>query len=123
MLKQLTAIFLLTAFVAQTFTGSLIRLDYYTNTNAYAKNCINKAKPKMHCNGKCQMMKKMQEEEKKDQENTERKYENKINVLSSKSFFTIITPGISTEISMAYYSGNNKCTIKMPRTYFHPPTV
>ena len=33
-------------------------INYYTNTAAFAKNCVNKAKPKLHYNGKCQMMKK-----------------------------------------------------------------
>lgn len=57
------------------------------NPEAFAKYCVNKAKPKLKCHGKCQVMKKMQEEEKKEQENQERKWENKITVLSSKSFF------------------------------------
>ena len=38
----------------------------------YAKNCINKARPKLHCNGKCQMMKKMRKRKKKKQ-NQDRK--------------------------------------------------
>lgn len=42
----------------------------------------------MHCNGKCQMMKKLKQEEKKDQQNPERKSENKNEIaLSSRSFF------------------------------------
>lgn len=87
MIKFLSAILLLIAFTAQTFNGAFIKLDYYVNPAAFAKKCINKAQPKMHCNGKCQVMKKMQEEEKKEQENRERKWDNKITVLSSKSFF------------------------------------
>ncbi|HTL10240.1 MAG TPA: hypothetical protein VL307_18325 [Chitinophagaceae bacterium] len=63
-------------------------LDYYTNTAAFAKNCENKARPMMHCNGKCQMMKKLKEEEKKEQQAPERKNSHKIEIVSSKSFFT-----------------------------------
>jgi len=38
----------------------------------YAKNCENKAFPAMHCNGKCQLMKKLRQEQKDDQDNRER---------------------------------------------------
>lgn len=86
-LRYLSAILLITAFAAQTFNGAFVKLSYIINPDAYAKNCINKAKPKLKCHGKCQVMKKMEEEEKKEQENQERKWENKITVLSSKSFF------------------------------------
>ncbi|KEQ28253.1 hypothetical protein N180_01060 [Pedobacter antarcticus 4BY] len=43
--------------------------DYYINTAKYANNCENKSRPKMHCQGKCQMMKKLidaEENEKKE---------------------------------------------------------
>jgi len=68
MFRPLTASLFLMAFVIQMFSGQLIVLDYYANTTAFAKNCINKARPKMHCNGKCQMMKKLQQQENKDQQ-------------------------------------------------------
>jgi len=77
MLKQLTAAILLLAFMASSFCRTVIVLDYFANTTAYAKSCINKARLNMHCNGKCQMMKKLEQEEKNDQENLERKAENK----------------------------------------------
>ncbi len=52
----------------------------------------------MHCNGKCQMMKKLQQQEKSDQGNPERKMENKIEVISAKSFFAtlkqLVAPGL-----------------------------
>ncbi len=85
MIKYSIAIFLLVAFVAQTFSNGFVLIDYYTNTAAFAKNCVNKAKPKLHCNGKCQMMKKLQEEEKKDQQIPERKIGKKIEIICSFS--------------------------------------
>jgi len=123
MFRKLTAIFLLTAFVTQTFTGSLIRLDYYMNTAGYAQNCINKARPKMHCNGQCQMMKKLREEEKKEQENTERKYESKLTVLSSRSFYPVLQPGFSSLVSIPHFYSNDNEQVSMSRSFFHPPTV
>lgn len=89
--RQLAACVLLAAFLAQIFSKPFIVVDYYTNKSKYAKNCENKAKPSMHCNGKCQMMKKLQQEEKKDQGNPERKAENKQETIgSTKSFFAIV---------------------------------
>jgi hypothetical protein len=105
----------------QTFNRTIIMLDYTANTQAYAKNCENKARPKMHCNGKCQMMKKLQQEEKKDQQNPDRKMENKNEItLSSKSFFN--TPSfVTTQITLTYAVLSCGKELKMPRSIFHPP--
>ena len=62
-------------------------MDYYANTAAYAKKCINKAKPAMHCNGKCQMMKQLQQEEKNEQQDTANKLEIKLAILHNKGFY------------------------------------
>jgi hypothetical protein len=54
----------------QTFSKWAVVVEYNLNKNYIAKNlCINKAKPKLHCNGKCQMMKKLAEEEKQNSSN------------------------------------------------------
>ena len=86
MLKQLTAAILLLAFTASIFCRTVIVLDYYANTAAYAKACVNKARRAMHCNGKCQMMKKLEQEEKNDQENLERKAANKNEIPPANDF-------------------------------------
>ena len=67
------SIILFIAMGLQTFQKSLILTDYAINRAAYLKNCINKAKPKLRCQGRCQMMKKMQAEEKKESNTPERK--------------------------------------------------
>lgn len=49
------------------FSKGIIWLDYQLNKDFISQNlCINKSKPKLHCNGKCQLTKKMAEEEKED---------------------------------------------------------
>lgn len=122
MFKKITAFVLLLAFVSQTFAGPFIMLDYFVNTAAYAKNCINKARPKMHCNGKCQAMQKILEYEKKDQQDSQRKAENKLPVLSSKSFFCSVKI-FSKLIKSKYPTQNNKHTIDIASAVFHPPQV
>ncbi|MES2848248.1 MAG: hypothetical protein V4685_04295 [Bacteroidota bacterium] len=111
---------LLLAFVAQTFSKTFIVAGYYANTAAYAKNCENKAKPKMNCNGKCQVMKKLKQEESKDKQNPERKADNKDEVLSSKSFFTTLSFNIQP-LKTIYPSITANKAVSMPRTLFHPP--
>ncbi|MGG9971092.1 hypothetical protein ACQ33O_04780 [Ferruginibacter sp. SUN002] len=121
LLKQSIAFIFILSFGAQTFTKSLIVFDYYSNTKAYAKNCENKAKPKMHCKGKCQMMKKLKQEEKKDEQNPERKSENKNEItLSSKSFYPALK--YTNNHADNIYPVINYCKeTKMPRALLRPP--
>ncbi len=120
MFKQIAASLLLLCFMAQTFSRAAIVSSYYVNTAGYAKNCINKAKPKLHCNGRCQMMKKLKQEEKKDAQNPERRSNSKDEVLSSKSHFAsvhsikIITP-------VQYFDHQPSFAIGRTHDIFHPP--
>jgi hypothetical protein len=123
MFKKIIAALLLLTFVIQTFSAPFIRLDYYLNTTAYARDCVNKAQKNMHCNGKCQMMKKILAQEKKQTQDAEHKLDNKVEVLSSKSFFTAVTPVFFNTLQTTYFIKDNSLVIKMPRAFFHPPTV
>ena len=81
----MTVILFLVAFMAQSFDRVLIVADYFARTSAYAKNCENKKKPQMRCQGKCQMMKKLEQQEKDNQSFPERKMENKQEVLACEN--------------------------------------
>jgi hypothetical protein len=120
MFRKITATLLMLAFVSQTFARPFIMLDYFMNTAAYAENCVNKAMPKMHCNGKCQAMKKIQEEEKKEQQNAERKSETKIPVLSSRSSFCKIPYPVITILEATVFE--KVCPLTdISYSFFHPP--
>lgn len=121
MFKPIAAILLIIAFIAQTFSGGLVMINYYTNTAAFAKNCENKARPKMHCNGKCQMMKKLKQEEKQDQQNPERKSEVKVEVLSSKSFYHSNIAAVSLVTVKATPVEKNDAVTDISYSFFHPP--
>ena len=122
-LNQIVTFCIMAMLFAQTFSKNFIVIDYYANTSTYEKDCVNKNKPWMHCNGQCQMMKKMRQEENKDQQNPERKADNKNEtVLSSKSFFVQLTPpsfillsSVSPRINTQNIPVGNACDI------FHPP--
>jgi hypothetical protein len=123
--RHVTAFIFLAAFLAQTFSKSFVMADYYANTSKYAKNCENRAKPKMQCNGKCQMMKKLQQEEKKDQENPERKAENKNEILlSSKSFFATVVRVYKIAVNKPLFPRfENDYAYSPSHSVFHPPKV
>lgn len=123
--NQLTVVFILSAFLVQTFNRNIIVIDYYANMQSYASHCENKAIPMMHCNGKCQMMKKMHQEEKKDQENPERRSENKNEIpLSSRSFFaTIHAHPIAQYNSAKIYPFTIGLPVDRAPDIFHPPSI
>ena len=120
MFKYSATILILVAFLTQTFRQTAIIGGYYADNQAYAKNCINKAKPQLHCNGKCQLMKKLKQEEKKDQQNPERRGNGKENVLSSKSFFAVVSMiNLSFINSYSYY--HSAIPVSRAADFFHPP--
>ena len=119
MFKQLIAGLLLVAITLQILNKAVIYIDYYTNTAAYFKNCENKAKLSMHCNGKCQMMKKIQQQEKKDQQNPERRV-GMDEVISSRSYFISLNI-LHCSAKQVYHFYNDSRTAAMPRSFFHPP--
>jgi hypothetical protein len=68
MFRQLGAILLLFSFSTKMFDKAVTVLDYQANTTTFAKNSENKEKPVMHCNGKCQMIKQLKKESRKEQQ-------------------------------------------------------
>src|SRR3984885_8608398 len=86
LLKFIIAAILLIAFTAQTFSKELLILDYYANTASFEKDCVNKDKPMMHCCGRCQLKKKLQQEENSEKNAEQRSSKNELPI-SSKSFF------------------------------------
>jgi len=74
-------------FCIQTFCSLFFIADYYINTKAFAANCINKDKSQLHCNGKCQLEKKINTADSNDKQSPERKIDTQNEVLSSKNIF------------------------------------
>ena len=122
MFKYAATILLLVAFITQTFRQAAIVGGYYIDNQQYAKNCINKSKPQLHCNGKCQMMKKLKQEQKKDQQTPDRKPEKSIDQYCS---LKNITHTLFFEIngSKTHQPLTSSGTpVKMPRSLLRPPS-
>jgi hypothetical protein len=120
---QLIVSLFLAIFLAQTFSHFFIIADYYTHIAEYAKNCENKAFPMMHCNGKCQLMKKLRQEQKEDQDNQERLANGKNEVVFfSRSGLACLTAPVLDLHSVAtseirYYGPSLILCVDI----FHPP--
>ncbi len=79
---------LLLAFAGQTFGKAMIVVDYQVNNATYLKNCINKYRPMLECNGKCVLAKRMLAQQQKEEKEQQKKMETKAdNSISSRSYF------------------------------------
>ncbi|WPQ60668.1 hypothetical protein SIO70_20155 [Chitinophaga sancti] len=108
--------------MTQSLNKALIVFDYYTNTATFAENCENKARPSMHCNGKCQMMKKLKQEENKENKAPEKRSENSSElVVSTFPSIQLNNPAFII-ISDKYFFDNDITIVEMPRSHFHPPS-
>lgn len=122
MIRQLLILCLLAAFAVQTFNRVAIVVNYYANTSSFIKNCENKAKPQLHCNGRCQMMKKLKHEDNKDQQNSDRKNSSKDEVISSKSFFASLVAPLPF-FAKIFYPQITFTTKDFSSDFFHPPAA
>ena len=119
--KQITAFVILLMMIVQTYHKAFIVLDYYTNSGYYARLCENKSRPELHCNGKCQMMKELKQDQHKDEQNPGRKISSQNEIISSKSFFCYISKPLIKEEVIAYDIPHDAKAVDMPRSFFHPP--
>ena len=122
--SKIIAFFFILSFFTHQFGKLMIIADYNANNSQYAKNCINKSKPKLHCNGKCQMMKKIQAQEKKEKEDAEKKNENKKNApIYFEHFIANVNNHLISIDKNKFHSIN--CSKPIGRSFriFNPPKV
>jgi len=120
-LKSFGAILFFVAFFTQTFNQSFIVFGFYANRSFYAGICENKARLILHCNGKCQLAKKLQQEEKKDQQNPQRRLENKMENLVFLSYYSIYF--LSLPSQREYVTIATEKPVDVPFSVFHPPSA
>ncbi len=120
---KLSVVLLLIAFVTQSFNRFLIVGDYYIQTENYTARCENKAAPQLHCNGKCQMMKKLQKEEEKDHQNPAMSIDNKFDCY----FFPEEPFNLASSFFLEINLNSQKWPVEnvsgWPDSVFHPPAV
>ena len=84
---------------------------------------MNRFRPQLHCEGKCVMMKKMIEAEKRDQQSPQPKFEIKNDVFIFDNFTSLSVefPIAGTENLFSVITG--KSSIGFLENIFHPPAV
>jgi hypothetical protein len=117
-MRFLFAITLLFAFVLHSFQHVLTITDYYLDKAAYVKNCVNKYRPKLNCNGRCQLMKKIEKQE-KQQEPTLKEI-GKQEIVSSLHFFPTV-PFIQLGNPAVHQTRYIGALLNRSRSHFHPP--
>jgi hypothetical protein len=124
-MKIFAAILLSLVILLQSFSKWIIMADYEINKDYISKNlCINKKRPKLHCNGKCQLMKKLAEDEKQNSTNGNEqgkvKFQDIVFFHPTQVFqpykYALLRPYPSSYI----YTGKYDTLIS---SIFHPPAV
>ena len=120
-MRSFIALLLASAFLFQSTSKLFIVAHYALNKDFIAKNlCENKAKPQMHCNGKCHLKKQLQKEDKKEGSvpvSSKEKFE--IQLFSEKqSILNSVTINSKQDASFCYFFNiyNNHLS-----SVFHPP--
>ncbi|HEV2478922.1 MAG TPA: hypothetical protein VGS79_04635 [Puia sp.] len=122
MLRQLTALFMLLAFAASSFSKAVIIVDFYTNQDYIAKNlCENRGRPMLHCHGRCQLRKRLAHDANQDKDNPERKAENKQEVLFLSSSAQLTTSPFRICVTQPYRSVSEGSPVDRSLDIFHPP--
>lgn len=108
----------------QTFSKWFMLMEYQLNKDYIAANlCENRAKPELKCHGKCQLMKKMKQEEKEDQDQpTGYKIKTGL-VLSSKTFFASMETRVVTKDKFYPFLIILGIPVDRSSDIFHPPAV
>ncbi len=75
----------------------------------------------MHCDGKCQLEKKINTEDKNDKQSPERKNDNSNEVLSSKSFFASVEILSGSVDKQRYLILNSGIPVDRSSGFFRPP--
>lgn len=119
-IKKITAFVLLLAFMANTFNQASLVLGYHLNKAAFMKNCENKYRPELECNGQCQLMKKLEQQRKEEQKFPELKLENKTEVVCFHTFFPA-NLSINNDTKPDYFTLSDTRTFDQPSVVFHPP--
>lgn len=122
MFKHLAVALLLLIFLVQTFHQSLLIVDYYLNPRSFAAHCENKNKPQLHCNGHCQLMKKIKNEGGKDKQNPERRGNNKNEIVyfcqtQVDNIFCI------RQLKQNFVGFDSSAIQDISFSFFHPPKV
>ncbi len=122
-MKKLVAILAFIGILFQTFHQVVIVAGYYANKDYIAKNlCENRDKPKMHCEGKCCLKKKLAKEAKEQAPSPRSQKSEQVNLFCNQTKVEISSIAVIPAVSH-FLNRNDLRTFPYHHTVFHPPTV
>jgi hypothetical protein len=102
----------------------IILLSYFTNKQAYERYCVNKARPQLHCDGKCQMAKKIKAEEERDQKDPlKNSLSSEVTMINENHFVSIQPEFIALIIRKDIFPHSIGNVVDRSRSLFHPPNA
>jgi hypothetical protein len=124
-MKLVAVPILMLLLMTQTFSHLFVVLSFRINRDYIAKNlCENRYRPKLHCKGKCVLMKKMKQEERQERESPGNlKVEVISLVISSKTFFAVTSDPDVIKTKSYYPAINTGIPVDRPADIFHPPLL
>lgn len=123
-MRKLLVIILLLAISGQTFSQGWNYLGYLLQKKAYLEKCENKSRPQLHCNGKCQLMKKIAEQEKKERgEAPELKLSAKAEAAVSATFISLYLEQPTAVKHAVFIRHTIGSPVAMTQAIFHPPDL
>ena len=124
-MKFIAVPILILLIMTQLFSKWFVVLSFKLNQDYIAKNlCENRYRPKLNCKGNCVLMKKLKQEEKKEQ-NTPATIKLEITsiILSSKSFFATVEVPVIVFTASSKLAENSGKPVDRTTDIFHPPAV
>lgn len=121
MIKQFATAFLLLVFMSQTLSNLFVVADYFINTSSFAVNCVNKNKPQLNCNGKCQVMNQIRKQQNSKPVSAAAKEKEQQPLFLNEYFITeIISPFLRLkDHGMQYFFTMQQYL----SSFFHPPSI
>lgn len=123
-MKKTVALFFLLVFAVQSLYTAGFTIWFYINrANIAQKQCINKSRPQLHCNGKCFLAKKILEAEKKQENEKSPGLKEWVEIAPcAVPYFDYRISFINIKFTYtAHY--NNQYSLLTTKDIFHPPLM
>jgi hypothetical protein len=120
--KSYISCLLLLSVLLQTFSKTVICVDFYANQDYIAKTlCENRDKPLLHCCGRCQLRKRLHQDAEKDKDNPSRKADGPTAPLFREETapLHIVAPEKTLPSHAPWFS--DRSVVDQPSFCFHPP--
>ncbi len=122
-MKKLIAILAFIGILIQSLNQVVIVAEYYVNKDFIAKNlCENRNKPRMHCEGKCCLKKKLAKEGKEQAPSPRNQKDQVVNLFHSDTKIQL-TAVQASAASEKYFNYNELRTCAFHHSVFHPPAA